>query len=63
MLSQGISRMLFFVLLISYIEIILEAMISRFFTTKMYRVVFQLVEAFFSECYCYITRVDGKNYL
>ena len=31
-------------LLISYIDIILEATISRFFPTQMYHVVFQLVK-------------------
>ena len=44
MRNQGIFRILFSVLLISYIEIVLEAMISRLFPTQLYHVVFQLVK-------------------
>ena len=44
MRNQGIFRILFSVLLISYIEIVLEAMISRLFPTQLYHVVFQLAK-------------------
>ena len=44
MRNKGIFRILFFVLSTSYVEIILEATISRVFPTHLYHVVFQLVK-------------------
>ena len=59
--NKGIYRILFCILLISYVKIILEAMLSRVFPTHLYHVEFQLVKKIVSGCVSGLPHVYGKT--